>query len=107
MAGTSFNLRFGLDHYYLIELFTNDSQGNPLTFDVRELPPGFPQTGQLYEPVCIAGFTAALWLAVWRWNRSGQKFHKQVLERFGGAAATSLNDAGFDHHGRPDFSHLE
>lgn len=156
--------RFGLDHFYEIELFTNDSQGNPLTFCVRDLPPGFPETGQLFEPVRIAGFflkrwsyrlrqavgeeggptrrqlsplligrapvwlepptndsrvytavfigvlvvfTAALWLAVWRWNRSGQKFHKQVLERFGAAAAPSLNDAGFDDQGRPDFSHLE
>jgi hypothetical protein len=155
--------RFGIDHYYEIELFTNDSQGNPLTFCVRELPPEFPQSGQLFEPVRIAGFylkrwsyrirqpvsgaagpprrqlsplligrapvwlepatndsrvytavfigafvvfTAALWLAVWRWNRSGQKFHNEVLKRFGAAPATSLNEAGLDDQGRPDFSHL-
>jgi hypothetical protein len=51
-------------------------------------------------------FTAALWLAVWRWNRSGQKFHNEVLKRFGAAPATSLNEAGLDDQGRPDFSHL-
>ena len=33
---------FGIDHYYQIALFTNDSQGNPLIFCIRELPAGLP-----------------------------------------------------------------
>ena len=34
--------RFGFDHYYEMEVFTEDSQNNPLVFCVRELPDGFP-----------------------------------------------------------------
>lgn len=55
--------RFGIDHYYQIALFTEDSQGNPLMFCVRELPEEMP-TGegpQFGEHVTVAGFFFNKW----------------------------------------------
>jgi len=55
--------RFGIDHYYNIYLFTEDSQSNPVVFCVRELPPGMP-TGdapQYAEYVEVAGFFFKTW----------------------------------------------
>ena len=55
--------RFGIDHYYEISLFTDDSEGNPLVFCVRELPKGMP-TGdgpEYSEQVRVAGFFFKLW----------------------------------------------
>ena len=159
--------RFGIDHYYEIEMFTEDSQGNPLTFCVRELPKGFPEGSNIHEPVRIVGFflkkwsyrrrsagadaaqagrgptdrqsapliigpgpiwleppvadhrfatgifvalfvvlTVVLWLVVWWWNRTGDRFHTQVVERLATTPDRSLNEIGLEDHGRPDFSHL-
>ena len=53
--------RFGFDHYYEIDLFTDDSQNNPIVFVVRELPPGMPIGDGLHEPVHIAGFFFKTW----------------------------------------------
>lgn len=53
--------RFGIDHYYEMQVFTGDSQDNPLTFCVRELPPGFPQGERIIESVRIAGFFFKKW----------------------------------------------
>ncbi|MEX2092261.1 MAG: hypothetical protein WD971_06270 [Pirellulales bacterium] len=53
--------RFGIDHYYEIDVFTEDSQNNPVVFCVRELPPGFPLGDGLQEPVRIAGFFFKSW----------------------------------------------
>jgi len=50
--------RFGIDHYYEMALFTDDSEDNPLFFCVRRLPEGMP-TGEgpeFAEHVRIAGF---------------------------------------------------
>src|SRR5207249_1387667 len=33
---------FGVDHYFEMEVFTDDSQNYPLVFCVRDLPDGFP-----------------------------------------------------------------
>jgi hypothetical protein len=55
--------RFGIDHYYQISLFTDDSQGNPLVFCVREIPAGMP-TGkgpEFGEYVTAAGFFFNSW----------------------------------------------
>jgi hypothetical protein len=54
--------RFGIDHYYEIEIFTDDSQNYPLVFCVRELPAGFPTGGDINVPVRIAGFFFKDWL---------------------------------------------
>jgi hypothetical protein len=53
--------RFGIDHYYEMEIFTDDSQGNPLTFCVRDLPKGFPQGDKITESVRVAGFFFKRW----------------------------------------------
>lgn len=55
--------RFGLDHYYQIALFPEDSQGNPLMFCVRQLPPGLAasETGTIDQPMRIAGFFFKSW----------------------------------------------
>ncbi len=158
--------RFGIDHYYEIEIFTEDSQGNPLTFCVRELPKGFPTGGKIQEPVRIAGIflkkwsyrvqtadegqageqaarrrqlapliigpgpiwlkpppadyrfsttifvilfvimTIVLWLVVWRMNRSGERFHKQIVRRLITTPDRSLDGLDIEDHGKPDFSNL-
>lgn len=48
--------RFGLDGYYEIELFTIDSQQNPIIFCVRELPHGMPTGEDIAVDLRIAGF---------------------------------------------------
>jgi hypothetical protein len=55
--------RFGIDHYYEVFLFTDDSQGNPLTFCVRELPEGMPYGNQPHygESIRVAGFFFKTW----------------------------------------------
>jgi hypothetical protein len=53
--------RFGIDHFYEMQVFTGDSQDNPLTFCVRELPKGFPTGERITEPVRIAGFFFKKW----------------------------------------------
>ncbi len=54
--------RFGIDHYYELEVFTDDSQNYPLVFCVRELPEGFPVGDSIHEPVRVAGFFFKDWL---------------------------------------------
>lgn len=55
--------QFGIDHYYELYLFTDDSQGNPVVFCVRELPDGMPLgDGRDYaESIRVAGFFLKSW----------------------------------------------
>ncbi|MDZ4779670.1 MAG: hypothetical protein SGJ19_05410 [Planctomycetia bacterium] len=53
--------RFGLEHYYEIELVTPDSRGNPIAFCVLELPPGMPTGDDLYESIRATGFFLKTW----------------------------------------------
>ena len=53
--------RFGIDHYYELEMFTEDSQNKPLVFCVLELPAGFPTGDDLHESVRMAGFLFKIW----------------------------------------------
>ncbi len=55
--------QYGIDHYYQLMLFTEDSQGNPLTFCVRELPKGMPfgNVPRYGESVLVAGFFFKTW----------------------------------------------
>lgn len=55
--------RFGIDHYYEMAIYTDDSQGNPIFFCVRHLPEGMP-TGddpRFGEFVRVAGFFFKTW----------------------------------------------
>jgi hypothetical protein len=54
--------RFGIDHYYEMEVFTDDSQNYPLVFCVRQLPEDFPTNGDVDVPVRVAGFFFKDWL---------------------------------------------
>jgi len=53
--------RYNIDHYFEIELFTADSENNPLVFCVRHLPAGFPEGENINENVRIAGFFFKTW----------------------------------------------
>jgi len=55
--------RFGIDHYYQIALFTEDSQGNPLFFCIPQIPDGLPLGEKEGFPVTlsICGFFYKTW----------------------------------------------
>ncbi len=59
----------GMDHYYELELFTDDSQNNPIVFCVRRVPVGFPLGADIFQPVRIAGFFFKSW-AYPAWTRA-------------------------------------
>lgn len=52
---------FGIDHYYEVEMVTLDSQGNPITFCVRELPKDMPTGEDIAIDVTLAGFYFKHW----------------------------------------------
>ncbi len=54
--------RWGIDHYYEIDLFTEDSENLPLVFCVTGLPEGFPVGDDIRQPVRVAGFFFKRWL---------------------------------------------
>lgn len=47
--------RFGIDHYYLVDIFTADSRDNPLIFALSKLPQGFPEGDAIHVEVRIPG----------------------------------------------------
>ncbi len=55
--------RFGIDHYYEVDIVTEESTPNPITFCVREVPPEMPQGDgpEFSETVCIAGVFFKSW----------------------------------------------
>lgn len=55
--------RFHRDHYYEIDLFPDDSQGNPVVVCVPDLPEGMSPGGppQYREPIEVAGFFLKTW----------------------------------------------
>ena len=66
--------RFGIDHYYNVFLFPDDSQDNPVVFCVRGLPEGMPvgSDPEYAERVRVAGFFMKTWgYPVTRWDASG------------------------------------
>jgi hypothetical protein len=48
--------RFGIDHYYEVEIVTPDSQNNPIVCCLAELPPNMPQGDAIHENVRVIGF---------------------------------------------------
>lgn len=53
--------RQGVDHYYELEAYTEDSQNLPIVFVVRELPAGFPVGEAIRQPARLAGFFFKQW----------------------------------------------
>jgi hypothetical protein len=47
--------RFGIERFYEVEMFTRDSQGNPIIFNLMELPAGFPIGESISQDVRIPG----------------------------------------------------
>lgn len=47
--------------YYELDVFTDDSQNNPVVFCVRKLPAGFPEGDQIQERIRAAGFMFKAW----------------------------------------------
>lgn len=64
--------RFGIQEYYQLFLFTDDSQGNPLAVCVPRLPKGMPrgEDRSYAEQVTVAGFFFNTW--AYRNRDSGQ-----------------------------------
>jgi hypothetical protein len=53
--------RLGIDHYYEVDVFTEDSQNHPLVCCVAELPPGMPRGENIRENVVVLGFFLKSW----------------------------------------------
>jgi len=60
--------RLGIDYYFEVELFTPDSQGNPLVCCLRELPEGMPEGDRIAENVWLWAF----FLKVWSFETRGE-----------------------------------
>ncbi len=70
--------RFGIDHYYQIALFTDDSQGNPLMICIKDIPPGLP-TGEERDfvvPLSICGF----FYKTWAYRKAGEEASKSSTQ---------------------------
>jgi hypothetical protein len=53
--------RFGIDHYYEVEIVTTDSQNNPIVCCVAELPSEMPLGPSIHENVRVTGFFLKSW----------------------------------------------
>jgi hypothetical protein len=69
--------RFGIDHFYEVEIFTRDSQSNPLIFNLVELPPGFPIAEDISKDVRIPG----VYLTGFAYNRDATIEERQKNEK--------------------------
>ena len=56
-----FVARFGLDHYYQVHMFPDDSQNNLVVFNICEIPPDLPLGDNLREHIKITGFFYKTW----------------------------------------------
>ena len=59
--------RLGFDHYWELEIFTEDSQSNPLVVCALQLPEGMPRGERINEPVRVPAF----FLKSWSYQASG------------------------------------
>lgn len=53
--------RVGVDRYWEMEVFTDDSQGNPLVVCVTELPADMPRGDRINEPIRVPAFFFKSW----------------------------------------------
>lgn len=65
--------RFGIDDYYEIDMFTVDSEGNPITVCVPTLPAGLPQGDNVREDIRVAAFFYKVWAYRARATEPGQR----------------------------------
>jgi len=76
--------RNDIDHYFELEVFTDDSQNYPLIFCIRKLPEGFPVGTDIHVPVRVAGFFFKNWLYS---TRGGQQRDKTTDGKSSGPRA--------------------
>lgn len=67
--------RFGIDHYYEVELFADDAPNLPATFCMLELPEGMPTGDLIRQKVRLVGF----FYNNWRFRLAG-KIDRDVEE---------------------------
>jgi len=60
-TGSAAAASYGVDHYYELEAFPEDSQNLPVVFVVRDLPAGFPVGDAIRQPARLAGFFFKQW----------------------------------------------
>ena len=53
--------RFGITHYYEVDLITPDSQNNPIVLCLRSIPPGMAEGGNVRERLRVQGFFLKTW----------------------------------------------
>ena len=53
--------RFGIDHYFEVEIVTEDSQNNPIVCCLAALPPDMPLGESIHENVGVSGFFLKSW----------------------------------------------
>ncbi|MEX0977251.1 MAG: hypothetical protein WDZ48_00270 [Pirellulales bacterium] len=53
--------RFGIDHYFEVEIVTEDSQNNPIACCLVALPPDMPLGEAIHENVSVSGFFLKTW----------------------------------------------
>ena len=94
-------LLFGIDHYYQIFLFTEQSQGNPIVLCVRSLPEGMPigDTDDFSEQITVVAVLYKLWIyetligphyapvlvgrePIWHPQSSGAKMRSESMQAF-------------------------
>jgi hypothetical protein len=63
------------DHYYELEVFTDDSQNYPIIFCAHELPKDFPVGSNIHVPVRVAGFFFKNWL----YNTTGRPQEAEAM----------------------------
>lgn len=86
--------RHGVQRYYELELFTEDSQNLPLVFCLLELPEGFPVGDNLSVPVRVAGFSLKRW--AYRTRRSAGASAEKLAPLLVGRAPILLAPARTD-----------
>ena len=70
--------RFGIDHYYQIAFFTEDSQGNPLFFCIPEIPSGLPLGDE--EGFAVSLSISGFFYKTWAYRRSGSTENKSLTQ---------------------------
>lgn len=80
----------GLDHYYELALFTDDSQNNPLMFCVLDVPPDMPLGDDIRQPVRLAGFFFKNWRYSSRRADEGNREQYRFAPMFIGRAALRI-----------------
>ncbi len=84
-AGDPTATDYEVPYYYQLDLFTEDSQNNPIVFCVRQLPEGFPTGEGLFEPVRVAGFFYKTWGYTARGNAEAGDKNRRNAPLFIGA----------------------